>query len=84
MRGFWPDALKVGDQIGVERELQNMFGVGLALQLGIDNLVGPASEVGRALHPFEKVGIAAPCAAEQCALEDDVRAGRHRFAREPD
>src|SRR3546814_1525141 len=50
MRGFRTYTLKGGDQIRIERELENMFGIGLPLQLGIDHLVGPASEVGGSLQ----------------------------------
>ena len=45
-----------GEQVGIERELQHVLRVRLALQLGVRHLVGEIPERRRPLDPLEKVG----------------------------
>ena len=65
--------LHLGQQVGVERELQHVLRVRLALQLGVGDLVGPGPERRRPLDPLEEVAPAAPGAAGERALEHHAR-----------
>ena len=74
------DPLHLGQQVGVERELQHVLRVRLALQLGVGDLVGPGPERRRPLDPLEEVAPAAPGAAGERALEHHLGAPLERRA----
>jgi hypothetical protein len=65
-------ALHLGEQVGVERELQHVLRVRPALELRVRHLVGPGPERRGPLDPFEKVAPSAPAPSRQGTLEDDV------------
>ena len=69
LRGMTLNALK---EIGIKNQLEHMSGSGLAFQLGIHDLVGELAELGRQRHPLQEVRIAAPHAALERTLEDNV------------
>ena len=74
------DPLHLGQQVGIERELQHMLRVRLALQLGVGDLVGPGPERRRPVDPLEEVAPAAPGAAGQRPLEHHLGAPLERRA----
>jgi hypothetical protein len=51
-------ALQLADDVGVEAELQDGAGAGLAGELGVDDLVGPVAEVAGGIDAQEDVGAA--------------------------
>ena len=73
--------LHLGEEVGIERELQHVLRLRLALQLGVRDLVGPCPERRRPLNPFEEVAPAAPSAAGECTLEHHLGAPFQRRAR---
>src|SRR5260370_42007148 len=63
-------ALHAGDELGVERRLQQRRGLGTARQLGVDDLVAVRTELARRVHLLEEVGVAEPLSVEQSRLVD--------------
>ena len=73
--------LHVGQQVAVEAQLEDVLGVGLTLQLGVYDFVGPFAELGRRLYLLQEVRIASPYAVEHRSLKNHIRPGAHRLQR---
>jgi len=65
-------ALDPSDLLGVEAELQDVGGLGVARELRVNNLVAPVG------LPLEEVGESAPAALDEAGLVDHLSAGAHR------
>jgi hypothetical protein len=84
VRRLGGDALHRGEEVRVERQLQDVLGVGSAFKFGVHDLVGEAAERGRSLDPLEEIRVPAPRAAEQRPLEYDVGARMQGLGRRLD
>ncbi len=74
-------SLNLGQEIGIENQLQHMLGVRTALQLRVGHLVAKRSECRGSLDAFQEIRPAAPVARQECALKDNVRTSTQRRAR---
>jgi hypothetical protein len=54
------DTLHLGQEVGIECELQDVLGIGGAFQLGVDDLIGEAAKLRRPADALQEVGVAAP------------------------
>src|SRR5438094_610104 len=66
-------ALNFSQEVGVKNQLQNVFWIRLALQLGVDHLVGKWAQRRGPFHTDQKVRPAAPRQRKEGALEDNIR-----------
>ena len=62
MGKFRCQALNLGQQVGIEDELQDVLGMGPTFQFGIGDLVAKRSERGRPLDAFQEIRPPAPVA----------------------
>ncbi len=77
---FGAHAVRGGEKLGVEAELQDGTALGFAGELRVDDLVGPRPQSGRRLDAPQHVRPPDPVAGAESALDDDVRPGFHRRA----
>ena len=67
------------DLLAVEAELEDVGGLRVAGELGVERLVAPRAERGGRLDAHQEVGLPAPAVAREDALVDDVDAVLHRL-----
>ena len=67
------------DLLAVEAELEDVGGLRVAGELGVERLVAPRAERGGRLDAHQEVGLPAPAVAREDALVDDVDAVPHRL-----
>ena len=65
------------DLLAVEAELEDVGGLGVAGELGVERLVAPCAERGGRLDAHQEVGLPAPPVAREDTLVDDVDALFH-------
>ena len=65
------------DLLAVEAELEDVGGLRVAGELGVERLVAPRAERGGRLDAHQEVGLPAPAVAREDALVDDVDAFFH-------
>ena len=77
------NALRLRQQIRVQKNLHQRLALRTAGQLRIEHLVGPSAQRTRPVHPEQEVGIAAPPPAVvlQAPLVDHVGPATHGFPR---
>ena len=49
------DTLNLGEQVGIEHQLQDMFRMRSTLPLGVRNLIADRAKLRAALHSFQEV-----------------------------
>ena len=75
---FWTFSLHRLDQIGVKAKLKHGATLGLACELCIGHFVGPGPEPTRLFDATQHIRPANPTICLKCALDNDLRAVRHR------
>jgi hypothetical protein len=70
--------LRDGDEVRVERELEDRSAAGLACELRIDRLIAPVPERTGRRDPQQQVGATAPAIVQQRRLSNGLRAASHR------
>ena len=73
--------LPVGEELGIERELQNRRSLSAPGELRVDDFVAPRSQRARSLHALKHVRPAAPPPVSERALDDYRDAGVHCIVR---
>ena len=69
------DTLNFGQQVGIEHQLQDVFRMRAALQLGVRHFVAESAKGGGALHAFQKIRPPAPVSRQERPLKHDLRSG---------
>ena len=76
-----PSALRRGEHLRVQPELEDRPRACLARELGVGNLVRPAPQHARFIDPKHHIGLAEPAPVAQGTLHDDIRSGAYRLDR---
>lgn len=81
MGEFGRHTLHLGEKVGLEHELKDVFRMRPALQLGVGDLITEGPERRRALHALQEVRPAAPVARQERTLKGDLGASGQRRPR---
>jgi uncharacterized protein with von Willebrand factor type A (vWA) domain len=81
VRACGGEALGVFQHLRVDAELDDVFRLGVARELGIEHLVAEVAEGRWRIDLDQKIRIPAPTAELQNGLVDDVGAGMERLLR---